>query len=93
MSAKEALALGLVNYVVSEEKVMQKTEEIAHKILKNAPLAVSAMKNAAVKALHMSLTDRLSVATMIFNDVRNTEDAQEGLKAFEEKRDPVFKGR
>ena len=92
MQAGEALRLGLVNYVVPEQEVMSKAEEIAGKILQNAPLAVSAMKEAAVRGLHLSLHDRLNMAGMIFEQVRDTRDAQEGLDAFHEKRAPVWTG-
>jgi enoyl-CoA hydratase len=91
MSAQEAQELGLINYVVPPDRLMEKAEEIAAKILENAPLAVRAMKEGAVKGLHMSLRDRLGVATTVFNRVRETDDAQEGLDSFNEKRPPVWK--
>ena len=92
MKADEALKLGLVNHVVPEQELMSKTEEIAEKILQNAPLAVRAMKEAAVRGLHLSVHDRLNMAGMIFEKVRDTKDAQEGLDAFHEKRAPVWTG-
>ncbi len=88
MKADEALALGLVNHVVPESELISRTEEIAAKILENAPLAVRAMKEATMRGLHLSLPDRLNLAGMVFEQVRGSADAQEGLDAFKEKRAP-----
>jgi len=93
MSAQEAQELGLINYVVSPDRLMEKAEEIAAKILENAPLAVRSMKEGAVKGQHLSLRDRLGLAQEVFGRVRDTEDAQEGLDSFNEKRPPVWKAR
>ena len=51
------------------------------------------MKEATVRGLHLSLHDRLNVATTIFERVGATADAQEGLAAFQEKRAPEWRGR
>ena len=91
--AAEALKLGLVNYVVPGDQLMSKAEELAGKVLENAPLAVRGMKEAAVRGLHLSLHDRLGVATSVFDRVSQTEDAREGIEAFKGKRPPVWKGR
>ena len=93
LPAQEAQRLGLVNHVVPQEEVMSKAEELAGKILENAPLAVRAIKEAAIRGLHLSLQDRLSVAALVSARVRNSEDSQEGLNAFKEKRAPVWKAR
>ena len=73
--------------------MLPKVEALAGKILQNAPLAVRAMKEATVRGLHLSLHDRLNVATTIFERVGATADAQEGLAAFQEKRPPQWQGR
>ena len=91
--AEEALRLGLVNYVVPQAEVLSKAQELADKILQNAPLAVRAMKEAAIRGMHLSVHDRLGLATAVFDRVRHSEDAQEGLDSFQEKRAPVWKGR
>jgi enoyl-CoA hydratase/carnithine racemase len=88
MKADEALALGLVNHVVPESELMRKAEEIAAKILENAPLAVRAMKESTMRGLHLSLPDRLNLAGMVFEGARGSADAKEGLNAFQEKRAP-----
>ena len=82
-----------MNYVVPEEEVLPKVKALAGTILENAPLAVRAMKEATVRGLHLSLHDRLNVATTIFERVGATDDAQEGLAAFQEKRPPQWQGR
>jgi len=93
IDASRALKLGLVNYVVPTSEVMEKSEELAAKILTNAPLAVRAMKKSAIRGLDLPLHDRLEAATAIYDSLQDTEDAKEGLLAFHEKRTPVFRGR
>ncbi len=93
IDAGDALDLGLVNHVVPDDQVMDKTESLARKILENAPLAVRGMKEAAVRGLDLPLKDRLDLATRIYDRLQDSEDAREGLAAFLEKRSPVFRGR
>ena len=93
IDAAKALELGLVNYVLPADEVMNKAEELAAKILANAPLAVRAMKEAAMRGLDLPLRDRLEVATSVYDRLQDTEDAREGLSAFQEKRPAVFRGR
>ena len=93
IDAGEALQMGLVNYVVPGDQVMKKTEDLAHRIMENAPLAVRGMKEAAVRGLELPLKERLEVATRIYDRLQDSEDAREGLEAFQEKRAPIFRGR
>jgi E-phenylitaconyl-CoA hydratase len=92
LSAQDALSIGLVNYVVPESQLIEKTNELAYKILENAPIAVRGMKEAVLPGNDETLKGRLNRATEIFERVRNTADAQEGLDAFKEKRPPIWKG-
>ena len=85
--------MGLVNYVVPGDQVMKKAEDLAHRIMENAPLAVRGMKEAAVRGLELPLKERLEVATRIYDRLQDSEDAREGLAAFQEKRAPIFRGR
>ncbi len=82
----------LINRVVPGDKLMSTAEEIAKKIAANAPLAVQAMKEAALMGLEVNLAQRLRIGGMIIARVMQTKDAQEGLRAFEEKREPVWRG-
>ena len=93
LTASEALRLGLINRVVSQDELMSAAEELAGKILENAPLAVRAMKEALVRGLDKGMQERLDIGTEVFSRVLDTEDAREGLKAFQEKRAPVWKAR
>ena len=71
---------------------MPKAEEIARKITANAPLSIAAIKEASIMGASMDLERRVAYA-QLKRDVLHTEDAQEGVKAFAEKRAPVWKGR
>ncbi|PKB72292.1 MAG: hypothetical protein BZY87_01185 [SAR202 cluster bacterium Io17-Chloro-G6] len=93
VDANKALELMLVNYVVEPEEVLPKAEEIALKITSNAPLSIAAIKEAAVKGSEMGLEERVAYAQNKRNEVLETEDAKEGVRAFAEKRAPVWQGR
>ena len=93
IDAQRALELMLVNHVVSPEEVMPKAQEIARKITANAPLSIAAIKEASVNGSAMDLERRVAYAHSKRDFILTTEDAKEGVRAFAEKRAPVWKGR
>ena len=93
VDANRALELMLVNHVVPPEQVMPRAEEIAGKIIANAPLSIAAIKEAAIKGSEMGLEERVAFAQKKRDEVLATEDAKEGVLAFAEKRTPVWQGR
>ena len=93
VDAQKALDLMLVNYVVEPDEVMPRAIELAEKITANAPLSLAAIKEASIKGSEMGLEERVAYAQTKRDEVLKTEDAQEGVRAFAEKRAPVWKGR
>jgi enoyl-CoA hydratase/carnithine racemase len=93
VSAEEALRWGLVNRVVSSEDVLPTALEIARAIAGNAPLAVRATKEAALRGLSVPLEEGLRIEAFLSQIIGRTEDAREGPLAFAEKRKPDYKGR
>jgi len=94
ISAQDALELGLVNRVVLPEELMPAAEEIARKILSNAPLAVRGTKDVLMKTRFMQSDDEaFAYSKLIADNVKQTEDAKEGISAFKEKRSPLWKSR
>jgi enoyl-CoA hydratase/carnithine racemase len=93
IGAAEALRLGLVDYVVSMNDLMAKSEEIAAEICKSAPLAVERIKQAALHGLDLALGDGLKLERELYEWLQKTEDAREGALAFTEKRPPRWRGR
>tara|TARA_B100001167_G_scaffold186720_1_gene148177 strand:- start:564 stop:1121 length:558 start_codon:yes stop_codon:yes gene_type:complete len=93
VDAQRALDLMLVNYVVPPEEVMPKAEELARKITANAPLSIAAIKEVSIKGTEMGMEERVNYAQKKRDEVLLTEDAKEGVKAFAEKRAPVWTGR
>ncbi|OUM86836.1 MAG: enoyl-CoA hydratase [Bacillus thermozeamaize] len=93
ITAKEALAIGLVNRVVPMDDLMRTAEEVAERIKKNGPLAVRTCKEAVVRTSGMPFQMAFYLDSYMSARVLSSEDAREGPRAFAEKRPPRFKGR
>jgi enoyl-CoA hydratase/carnithine racemase len=93
LSAQQALQYGLVNKVVPLPDLLPAAEEYANRIVANAPLAVRAIKELAVRSQYMHAADGLRLEEAIQLALSRTEDAVEGPRAFAEKRAPRFQGR
>jgi enoyl-CoA hydratase len=93
IEAAEALRLGLVNKVVPVEFLLEEAKDIAGKIAAKPALAVKFAKESINKALNTPLDEGLDFERKSFYLLFSSEDRREGMKAFLEKRKPVFKGK
>jgi enoyl-CoA hydratase/carnithine racemase len=93
VSAAEALAMGLVEYVVPGAELLERAVTLAEQMAANAPVAVRSAKAAVHRGADMSMADGLKLEQDLAAFLYTTEDAKEGPKAFLEKRSPVWKGR
>lgn len=93
ISGEEAERIGLINIAVEEEKLEEKTMEITNKIIGNAPIAIEKAKKLVVEADQVELEEGLRKEAEEFMKLFKTEDLKEGLKAFKEKRKPIYKGK
>lgn len=91
--ADHALRIGLVNRVVPAAELMEETRALAKKLASKAPLALRAAKDAVDFGLEMSLDQALEFENRLFAIVSGSEDREEGVAAFLEKRQPQWKGR
>jgi E-phenylitaconyl-CoA hydratase len=92
IDAHEAERIGLVSRVVSASELGSEALAVANAIAENGPLAVRAAKAAVWRGLDIPLEDGLRLEQLLAEPVRQSEDAQEGPRAFLEKRKPEFKG-
>jgi len=92
-SAEEALAWGVVNRLSEAGKVLEHTLEVAGRIASHAPLSVLQAKHAIRQGLQMDFPSAMRLEVEAYNRLVATEDRREGLRAFNEKRKPKFKGR
>jgi enoyl-CoA hydratase len=93
IDAQEAHRIGLVNRVVPLPELMPAALDMADKLAQMPPLAVKFALAAVDRGLDLALDQALELEADYVVQVFSTEDAYEGLKAFIEKRRPVFKGR
>ena len=93
VSAPRAYELGLVNRVVPASQLKSATAELARTIAANAPLTVRAGKAMIRATAGLSPAEAKAVADEIYEPVYASDDAQEGPRAFAEKRPPRWQGR
>ena len=89
----EAARWGLINAVVAPEQLLDKAYTYARCVTANAPLAVQATKELALRSRDMDLNTGLRVEAQVIRLLEFSEDAVEGPAAFSDKRDPNWKGK
>ncbi|KNZ77143.1 Methylglutaconyl-CoA hydratase, mitochondrial [Termitomyces sp. J132] len=93
LTAQEALAWGLVDYISSPEtSAFDRALTVAEVIAKNAPLALRAAKQAISRSEDLALEKGLDFERASYETLLPTQDRLEALQAFRAKRNPVFKG-
>lgn len=92
LDANQALQIGLVNKVVNHENLLEETKNIAFKIFTRAPIAVGFSKILINSSMSQTLEDGDKLEAELYAKCFDTYDQKEGMKAFIEKRKPVFKG-
>ncbi len=93
VTAAEALRMGLVNQVVSAAELLAAAENLAKKIIVNAPLAIKFAMEAVNHGLEMTAAEGQFLEASLFGLCCATSDMQERTRAFLEKRPPKFEGR
>lgn len=93
IGADEAMRLGLVNRVVSVDKLDEEVDKFVKRIIDKSPIMLKLAKKSINRALEVGLTIGLGYERAQWLSGWDTDDRLEGLKAFLEKRKPVFKGR
>jgi enoyl-CoA hydratase len=93
IDAAEAHRIGLVNRVAEQSELVGVARELLRKILKNGPVAVALVLDAVDRGLNGGLEEGLHYEATAFAVTASTEDRAEGMRAFLEKRKPLFKGK
>lgn len=93
VTAARALEWGLLNEVCEPEQVLERALSTARTIAGNAPLSVRQIKKSVRYGGQMELRTAFRFEVEAYNHLIETEDRYEGVRAFNEKRKPVFKGR
>ena len=93
IDAATALRWGLINKVVPQGGVRDAALEYAHRIAKNAPLALQAAKELALRSRDMDLPTGLRMEQLVNRILHHSEDTKIAKEAFANKQQPKFKGR
>jgi enoyl-CoA hydratase/carnithine racemase len=92
MDAETALRWGFINRVVPRQQLLAAAQEMAARIGENAPLAVQAAKELAVRSFEMNMAEGLRYEQFVNRILSQSQDSAAARQAFAEKRKPVFKG-
>jgi enoyl-CoA hydratase/carnithine racemase len=92
MTAEDCLRWGIATEVVPHDELLATAGRYAEEILECAPLAIRGMKEAARRGYDLPLEPRMQLAQYIVERVALSEDKQEGIRAFKEKRKPIWRG-
>ncbi len=93
IDADEALRIGLVNAVLEPPALLPRVRAVAEVIASRAPLAVSAAKRAAREGAELPLAAAIERERQLFSGLFGTADQREGMRAFMEKRPPIWSGK
>ena len=93
LSAEEALDWGIVNKVVNKNELMNETMKLANKLSQGPSLAYGKVKSLLDSSFTQSLETQMELEARAISEMVLTEDGQEGIKSFLEKRKPDFRGK
>ena len=93
VGAEDAARMGMVTKLVPHEQLLEAALDLGVKLAKGATYSMALIKLLVQKAQQQTLEEHLADATLANQLARQTEDHKEGVRAFLEKRQPVFKGR
>ena len=92
ITAERAYEIGLVNRLAEPGETLAEALKLAREVLEGAPLSVKAARESVMLATEMGRADALEAAWAAHEECYNSADAQEGPRAFAEKRTPVWRG-
>ena len=93
LNAEEARSYGIVEYIHEGHEVLEKAQQLALEMAKNAPLSLVQAKIAINQGVEVDLATGLKIESLAYNALIPTEDRLEGLLAFQEKRTPQYLGK
>jgi methylglutaconyl-CoA hydratase len=88
----EALAMGLASVLAAPQRLRDEAVALAERVARNAPVSLRQAKRAIDGGFHLPLEEALALENRMYQDCLGTKDRQEALRAFAEKRPPVFTG-
>ncbi|MBD8036302.1 enoyl-CoA hydratase [Solibacillus sp. A46] len=93
LTAEEAYQYGMIEHITQPEKLLEQAKELAYEIAKNAPLSLIQAKTAINQGMQTDISTGLQIESLAYSRLLQTEDRIEGLKAFQEKRPPAYRGK